>query len=222
MSDYRPTVIDRALVQWHEDWKDVMNDAENRRFFAGRACTYLNMSDSRWNVRIGDRGTIREDFEGDSVHFMAFHVLPNLRMIVFDPAGPGSAFVDPTLPRRIQAKVPSFDVFMDPRSPQRSPNDNFCQTWSLAWLIGGDYEVMINNCVQRQDVAQSVVDRDIIEFDVLSDIAKMLVLLGNPPNMGEQWQAIKHNFIRVMTNFDKFRITRPSYRADLTRRRLDF
>lgn len=220
--EFEPRAIDSVLEHWHELWKDVLNSKENRQYFAGRACKQVTMAQSRWRLRVGDRGTIRDDFEGldDSVHYMAFVVLPSLRMHVFDPAGPGSPFYDRGLLDRIQSKV-RYDVYLDPRSPQRSTKDSFCQTWSLAWLIGGDFETIINRCSAEMDDALNAVERHKVEFAALAEIVRKLIDYPNPPEFKDQWEALKKDIRLVLVNFDKFRVTAADYRADRgVRRRL--
>jgi len=219
-----PRVIDRIMVDWHEHWKHVMNDDRNRKFMAGADLKVLSLSSSSWiGLVAGDRGYIIQRFPNDqeAVHYMAFACCQNTNnMMVFDPAGPGSPYEDPGLERKMNRKT-TWNVMLCPLSPQISPNDNFCQTWSLAWLLVNWYEDQIKGCWEYMRRNINSAEAEDLEFSCMASICNQLVRdYQYLPEQKEHWNYCKRHMFTVFTNFEKFQHTSPRYRADTERREL--
>lgn len=214
------TQLDALCVEWHEKWKNVINDPVNREYIAGKVLLFLDFDEDHFATRPGQSGTIEQLLGGDAAHYMAFAVKENGHVIVFDPAGPGSPYFDSNLEGELARKF-GRKVFISPASPQRSPSDNFCQTWSLAWLCGGEFETLVKECSVHLDNNPNEFE---IEFDMLNELCDMIMRNRNLiiHNFKADWSWCIRNWRVVSTNFDKFRITAPTYRADTVRRELRF
>lgn len=104
------------IKQWKTKWDEVLNDTQFRQEFTG------GHGDYNLGERIREpRGTIYIHL-GDEGHFIGYKKVGQ-KIYTFNPARPGTKWGMYNIGQRL----PYFTQF--------HPEDTFCQTWTLAWLV---------------------------------------------------------------------------------------
>jgi len=176
-------ITDGELTQWAEDYKLILNEPSVRQRLVSRDLGYLSISEENprsivWE-QYGSRGTIQLRYEGgEDGHFMSYWPDGD-KIIVFDPSyGTGGAFppldwwkigldrafgsylwYENVVP--LQLSIPS-----DPDSP----DDTWCQTWSLA-MLDSDLQTLVQAAAEQRRTAA---ERRFQVFPLVHAYARML------------------------------------------------
>jgi len=140
------------MTHWKYMWNDILSDPDFRCWLTGKkACGYYQLKKSNKiknetpKHETSNKGTFYMKF-GKLGHYVAYEIKKD-SINIFDPShstGNESGIYSGCLPdfiKTIQNKFsPNIKFIEDFGTPQILKGDSFCQTWSLAYLLGKPFQ----------------------------------------------------------------------------------
>lgn len=132
------------LMVWKYTWNDLLSDTEFRKYFAKSSMidvTYLTNTTFKITLpkRLTKKGTIYlYSLKDEEAHFVSYEI-HGRDFIIHDPADLNVRYTGWLSLHALDAlkkKLPKFTVSVSNVHPQKCIWDTFCQTWSLAQLMG--------------------------------------------------------------------------------------
>ena len=132
------------LMVWKYTWNDLLSDTEFRAYLVKSSSidvTYITNTQVRVRLpkRVHRKGTIYlSSLNDEEAHFVSYEVRGK-DFIIHDPADLNvvfSGWLSKEVLEALRKKLPKFRFIVSDVHPQKCVWDTFCQTWSLAQLMG--------------------------------------------------------------------------------------
>ncbi len=137
---------------WKYTWNDLLSDTEFRKYMTGNSglIDILCVSSTKFDItlpkKLHKKGTIylyekKPNNEGEKIeeaHFISYEI-QGKNFIIHDPADLNvqfSGWFSKHALGALRKRLPGYTVDVSDIHPQKCLWDTFCQTWSLAQLMG--------------------------------------------------------------------------------------
>lgn len=156
------------LMVWKYTWNDLLSDTEFRKYMVSSNSGLIDMlyiTKTKFEItlpkKLEKKGTIYLYSNEEEAHFISYEI-QGKKFIVHDPADLNvqfSGWFSKHALGALRKKLPEYTVEVSDIHPQKCLWDTFCQTWSLAQLMGFPLHV-VNKMTSRRvlyDIIQKIV-----------------------------------------------------------------
>lgn len=145
--------MNTELKIWKYTWNDLLSDTEFRKYMvAPKRSSVIDVIKSEIHMPniLHNQGTIYID-DKKLGHFLSYEILGK-NFIIHDPADVNTfhGYLNATVLNRLKEKLNKYTVNVSNVKPQKCNWDTFCQTWSLAKLMGFELHHVTKNSSRRE------------------------------------------------------------------------
>lgn len=215
--------MNTELKIWKYTWNDVLSDTEFRKFMVQSQTGLIDVTYITKNVvkvqlpkHMFKKGTIYISSllndEDEDAHFLSYEIVGK-HFIIHDPAHLNVAFsgwLSKNVVNALEKNLPTFTVEISKVHPQRCNWDTFCQTWSLAKLMGFELHHVTKNSSRRElykIIKKIAASKDFEEYVKFNKdwVEKCIKSHGRSNDLKTAQDFIKYSRRLSFKNFQAFR-----------------
>lgn len=145
--------MNTELNIWKYTWNDLLSDTEFRKYMvAPKRSSVIDVINGKVHMPniLHNQGTIYID-DVKLGHFLSYEIIGE-NFIIHDPADVNTfeGYLNNTVLKKLKEKLKNYKVESSNVKPQKCNWDTFCQTWSLAKLMGFELDHVTKNTSRRE------------------------------------------------------------------------